>query len=43
MMYVARPDRQLLLEGDRLLVTQVPKENGFRPSIDALFNSAART
>ena len=41
--YVARPDHHLLLEGDRVLVTRGPKENRFRPSIDALFRSAAYT
>jgi two-component system chemotaxis response regulator CheB len=41
-LYVAPPAHQLLLEGDRVLVTQGPAENGFRPSIDALFRSAAR-
>ena len=41
--YVARPDHHLLLEDDRVLVTRGPKENRFRPSIDALFRSAAYT
>ena len=41
--YVARPDHHLLLEGNRVLVTRGPKENRFRPSIDALFRSAAYT
>ena len=41
--YVARPDYHLLLEGDEVLVTRGPKENRFRPSIDALFRSAAYT
>ncbi|ALW86370.1 chemotaxis protein CheB [Hymenobacter sedentarius] len=41
--YVARPDHHLLLEGDKVLVTRGPKENRFRPSIDALFRSAAYT
>ncbi len=39
--YVARPDHHLLVEGDRVLVKRGPKENRFRPSIDALFRSAA--
>lgn len=39
--YVARPDYHLLLENDRVLVKRGPKENRFRPSIDALFRSAA--
>ena len=41
--YMAPPDHHLLLEGDRVLVTRGPKENRFRPSIDALFRSAAYT
>jgi two-component system chemotaxis response regulator CheB len=43
MIYVAPPDYHLLLEGDRVLVARGPKENRFRPSIDALFRSAAYT
>ncbi len=39
--YVAPPDHHLLLEKDRILVRKGPKENRFRPSIDALFRSAA--
>jgi two-component system chemotaxis response regulator CheB len=42
-MYLAPPDHHLLLEEDRVLVTRGPKENRFRPSIDALFRSAAYT
>jgi two-component system chemotaxis response regulator CheB len=38
---VAPPDHHLLVEGDRLLVKKGPKENRFRPSIDALFRSVA--
>ena len=46
--YVAPPDHHLLLEsdeatGDRVIVKKGPKENRFRPSIDALFRSAAYT
>ena len=41
--YVARPDHHLLLEDNRVLVTRGPKENRFRPSVDALFRSAAYT
>ncbi|SFP94370.1 chemotaxis protein CheB [Hymenobacter arizonensis] len=41
--YVAQPDHHLLLEGNTVLVTRGPKENRFRPSIDALFRSAAYT
>ncbi len=39
--YMAPPDHHLLLEDDKVLVTKGPKENKFRPSIDALFRSAA--
>jgi len=41
--YLAPPDHHLLLEDDKVLVTRGPKENRFRPSIDALFRSAAYT
>jgi len=39
--YIAPPDHHLLIEDDRILVKKGPKENRFRPSIDALFRSAA--
>jgi two-component system, chemotaxis family, protein-glutamate methylesterase/glutaminase len=39
--YVAPPDHHLLVQGGRMLVRKGPKENRFRPSIDALFRSAA--
>jgi two-component system chemotaxis response regulator CheB len=39
--YVAPPDHHLILEGERMLVRRGPKENRFRPSVDALFRSAA--
>ena len=41
--YIAPPDHHLLVEHDRILVSKGPKENRFRPSIDALFRSAAYT
>lgn len=41
--YIAPPDHHLLLEEGRILVAKGPKENRFRPSIDALFRSAAYT
>ena len=39
--YIAPPDHHLLLEHDHVVVRKGPKENRFRPSIDALFRSAA--
>jgi two-component system chemotaxis response regulator CheB len=39
--YVATPDRHLMIEGDRLRVTRGPKECRVRPAIDVLFRSAA--
>lgn len=41
--YLAPPDRHLLLEGKRMKVTVGPRENRHRPAIDPLFRSAARS
>jgi len=39
--YVAPPDHHLLLDEGKVLIKRGPKENRFRPSVDALFRSAA--
>lgn len=39
--YIAPPDHHIILEAGRMLVRRGPKENRFRPSVDALFRSAA--
>lgn len=39
--YIAMPDHHLMVKGDKILLGQGPMENRYRPSIDALFRSAA--
>lgn len=41
--YVAAPDRHLLIEDGIARATRGPKENRFRPAIDPLFRSAAQS
>jgi two-component system, chemotaxis family, protein-glutamate methylesterase/glutaminase len=41
LIYVAPPDHHLLIDNGFVAVKKGPKENRFRPSIDALFRSAA--
>ncbi|MEX0686437.1 MAG: chemotaxis protein CheB [Balneolales bacterium] len=43
MIYIAPPDHHLLCEGDHVIISKGPKENRFRPSVDALFRSSAYT
>jgi two-component system chemotaxis response regulator CheB len=39
--YVAKPDHHMMVKGEKILIGKGPMENRYRPSIDALFRSAA--
>lgn len=40
--YIAPPNQHMILEDGQVHLTVGPKENGFRPAVDPLFESAAR-
>jgi two-component system chemotaxis response regulator CheB len=41
--YVAPPDHHMLIKHDHIHIVRGPKENGFRPAIDATFRTAAQS